>query len=617
MAIHGHISRVVPEPATALIFMAGAASFWLAARRRHTSWLGTFLACVVIAVLDGPVRAQPSVNGQWTNVFSWGTAGGVEAIHMAMLPTGKVMFWQYSASSIGLWDPMTAQFSAAPQPAGGLPPYLNPFCSGHAWLGDGRLLVAGGHFANNDGDYRANIYNPFTNTWANNVPDMPPVPAGAPYGVGRNGRWYPSATTLGNGDVLVLSGDMVGFVPGQSDTNPLPQIYEAATNTWRNLTTAYNELPLYPRTFLAPNGSVYSLSDYGGNTERLNTSGTVSWTTVANTRFDGRVNYGPAVMYDAGKAVFIGGGDSPTATAEVIDLNLPNPTWSYTAGSMAQPRRQHNATILADGTVLVTGGSSVSGFNNAAGQVALAEIWNPTTGLFTPVAPASSVFRGYHTTALLLPDGRVIMAGGNHDNPVYTENRNAEIYSPPYLFKGPRPTVTSAPDTAELGRSFFVQTPDAASIADVTWIVPGAVTHSQDWTQRANHLDFTVVDGGLAITPPSNPNAAPPGYYMLFLINNNGVPSIAEWVRATLPIPGLPGDFNHDNMVNAADYVVWRKGLGTTYTQSDFIDWKMHFGETAGVGGGSAVPEPATILFVAVAAVWLMGRRCGLPSRNF
>jgi hypothetical protein len=533
-------------------------------------------------------------------------AGGVEAIHMAMLPTGKVMFWQYSASSIGLWDPVTSQFSAAPQPAGGSPPFLNPFCSGHAWLADGRLLVAGGHIANNDGDNRANIYNPFTNTWANNVPAMPNVPAGAPYGVGRNGRWYPSATTLGNGDVLVLSGDMNGVVGGQPDAHPLPQIYQATTNTWRNLTTAYNELPLYPRVFLAPNGRVYSLSDYSGNTERLITTGTGSWATIANTSFDGRVNYGSAVMYDAGKVVFIGGGDSPTATAERIDLNSPTPTWS-SAGSMAQPRRQHNATLLADGTVLVTGGSSVSGFNNAAGQVALAEIWNPATSQFTPVAPASSVYRGYHTTALLLPDGRVLMAGGNHDSPTYTENRNAEIYSPPYLFKGPRPTVVSAPNTAELGRSFYVETPDAADITDVTWVVPGAVTHSQDWTQRVNHLEFTTVDGGLAVTLPSNPNAAPPGYYMLFLINSNGVPSMAEWVQATLPTPGLPGDFNHDNIVNAADYAAWRKGLGATYTPADLVDWKKHFGESA--GSGSAVPSPDGMTLFMVGIIFLMGAR--------
>jgi Domain of unknown function (DUF1929) len=317
-------------------------------------------------------------------------------------------------------------------------------------------------------------------------------------------------------------------------------------------------------------------------------------------------------MYDTGKVVFIGGGDSPTATAEVIDLNRPSPTWSYTAGNMAQPRRQHNATILADGTVLVTGGSSASGFNNPAGQVALTEIWNPATGIFTPVAPASSIYRGYHTTALLLPDGRVLMAGGNHDNPNYTENRDAEIYSPPYLFDGNglpavRPTVTAAPEMAELGDTIFVQTPDAASIEKALWIVPGAVTHAQDWTQRANVLEFTAVDGGINIVLPANGNEAPPGYYMLFLVNDAGVPSVAEWVRAVLSMPGLAGDFNDDGSVDAADYVVWRKGMGSEYSQDDYIDWRANFGATAGNGAATeaastqaAAPEPGMLVFAMV-----------------
>jgi hypothetical protein len=527
-------------------------------------------------------------------------AGGVEAIHMAMLPTGKVMFWQYDASSVGLWDPTTQLFSAADLPN------HNPFCSGHAWLPDGRLLVAGGHIQNNIGETRNNIYNPFTNAWADNVPNMPAVPSSPtppPDTALRDGRWYPSATTLGNGDVLVLSGDM----DYAGNVNPLPQIYQPATNSWRNLTGAYKQLPLYPRTFLAPNGTVYSLSDYGGNTHRLNTSGNGTWTTVTNMNFDDRINYGSAVMYDTGKVVFIGGGDGPTATAETIDLNLPNPSWSNTAGNMAQPRRQHNATILADGTVLVTGGSSVGGFNNSTGQVALTEIWDPATGLFTPVAPTSSVFRGYHTTAVLLPDGRVLMAGGNHDSPNYIENRNAEIYSPPYLFKGARPTVTSAPDVAELGRSIYVETPDADEITKALWIVPGSVTHAQDWTQRANVLSFTQVEGGLAVTLPDDGNQAPPGYYMLFLVNSNGVPSVAEWVRATLPTGAVPGDFNRDNVVDGADYVMWRKGLGTTHTPADLVDWQRNFGESAGAGGGFSAPEPSvsSIVMLGIASLWL------------
>jgi hypothetical protein len=564
-----------------------------------------FVLCVV-QFSSSPATAQPSAIGQWTNEFTWGQFGGIEAIHIHLLPTGKVMFWQGWRESIGLWDPVTNQFAGAALPN---PTSYNPICSGHAWLPDGRLLIAGGNINISDGLNLANIYNPFTNTWANNVPNMPNVPTGAPYGAGRNGRWYPSATTLGNGDILVMSGAMNGLPPGsESDTNPLPQVYQVATNSWRNLTTAYLELPLYPRTFLAPNGNVASLSDYGNKTRFLNSAGTGQWLTQTATTPDPDLNnYGSAVMYDAGKVAYFGGGNTPTKNVSLIDLNVANPTWTFGIEDLAQPRRHNNATILADGTVLITGGTSTTGWNDGAGRVSVAEIWNPKTQHVTQVAQADpAIYRGYHATALLLPDGRVLSAGGNHDHdynpntPDY-ENRNAEIYSPAYLFKGSRPTVTSAPDIAQLGRSIFVTTPNAASIADVTLIAPGSVTHAQNWTQRANHLKFTVVDGGLAITLPSNANAAPPGYYMMFLINNNGVPSIAEWLRATLPT-GLVGDFNNDNVVNAADYAVWRKGRGTKYTPADLVDWRMHFGEKSGAGSGASVPEPEALLLLVIAA---------------
>ena len=222
----------------------------------------------------------------------------------------------------------------------------------------------------------------------------------------------------------------------------------------------------------------------------------------------------------------------------------------------------------------------------------VAEIWDPETEFVTQVAEANeSIYRGYHSTALLLPDGRVLVTGGDHDTGGFQNNLNAEIYSPAYLFKGPRPTITAAPAVAELGRTIYVETPDAADITKALWVAPGSVTHAQNWSQHANHLELTQVEGGMAITLPENENAAPLGYYMLFLVNNNGVPSVAEWVRAAAST-SLPGDFNLDGAVNAADYVVWRKGLGTTYTPADFIEWRMHFGETAGAGSGASVPEP-------------------------
>ena len=148
-----------------------------------------------------------------------------------------------------------------------------------------------------------------------------------------------------------------------------------------------------------------------------------------------------------------------------------------------------------------------------------------------------------------------------------------------------RPTVTAAPDVAELGDTIFVETPDAASITKALWVVPGAVTHAQNWTQRANTLDFTAVDGGINIQLPASENEAPVGYYMLFLVNDQGVPSVAEWVRATSNIL-LPGDFNGDDVVSAADYTAWRNGLGSKYTETDYGVWKASFGQSNGAGAG-------------------------------
>jgi hypothetical protein len=142
--------------------------------------------------------------------------------------------------------------------------------------------------------------------------------------------------------------------------------------------------------------------------------------------------------------------------------------------------------------------------------------------------------RLYHSVAVLLPDGRVYVAGGGGD-PGVTDQKSAQIFSPPYLFKGPRPTVSSAPSTLEYGSTAFVGTPDAASIARVSLIRTGSVTHAFDENARATQLEFTQTAGGINVTIPSNRNNIPPGYYMLFLVNQEGVPSVAPFVRFPAP----------------------------------------------------------------------------------
>jgi hypothetical protein len=197
--------------------------------------------------------------------------------------------------------------------------------------------------------------------------------------------------------------------------------------------------------------------------------------------------------------------------------------------SMHYARRHLNATLLPTGEVLVTGGTSATGFNNPAGAVHAAEVWNPGTEKWTTLA-SNSVIRIYHSTSLLLPDGRVLHSGSGDGGGSPTEE-NAELFSPPYLFKGARPVITSAPSSVGYGEDFSVDTPNGASIAQVSLIRLGSVTHAFDQNQRFNQLTFSENGGGLSIHSPANPNLAPPGHYLLFLVNDNGVPSVGNIIR--------------------------------------------------------------------------------------
>ena len=214
----------------------------------------------------------------------------------------------------------------------------------------------------------------------------------------------------------------------------------------------------------------------------------------------------------------------------VLDMNQPTPSWRSTA-PMAFPRAYENLTMLPDGTVFASGGMTTSDGVDLSKAVLPAEIWNPATETWRTVA-SLAIGREYHSTALLLPDGRVLMAGGGQlpGSPAIDET-SAEVYSPPYLFKGARPTISSAPSTVQYGSNFTVQTPDASSIQSVALIRTPSVTHAFDQNQRYIPLSFTAGSGSLTVTSPAKANDAPPGYYMLFIVNGNGVPSVASFVR--------------------------------------------------------------------------------------
>jgi hypothetical protein len=235
-------------------------------------------------------------------------------------------------------------------------------------------------------------------------------------------------------------------------------------------------------------------------------------------------------MYEPGKILYVGGANPPTNTAEIIDLNQPDPQWTYT-GSLAEARWNLNATVLPTGDVLVTSG--VAGArNNPALAVHRTELWNPGTGSWTTLASSDgSLLRGYHSTSLLLPDARVLHSGGG-DGGGTIDNFNYEIFSPPYLFRGARPAITgTTPEVVSYGQSLSVGTPDGSSIAKVTFIRLGSVTHAFDQGGRLVPLTFSPTGGGLSVNLPSSRTIAPPGPYMLFLVNSNGVPSVARIMR--------------------------------------------------------------------------------------
>jgi PKD repeat protein len=518
------------------------------ARRRNLNRL-----CGAHAAANLVVAAAAADVGSWTAPFAWPSV----AIHLSLLPNGKVLSWGLQGPPV-VWNPGSGEFTEVPS-------QKELFCSGHSLLPDGRVLAAGGHIANDRGLSEISIFSPPTGEWTLSTPM-------------RRGRWYPTSTTLANGSVVILAGrDQVG------DEVAEPEIW--SPSGIRQLTGAGLVLPYYPRTFVAPNGRVF----YAGElttTRYLNTSGSGSWTTVGNRRYGSRP-YGAAVMYELGKILYVGGGRT-TNTAETINLNVASPTWQWT-GSMAFARRNHNATVLPTGEVLVTGGSSHPSTTDVTQAIRAAEMWNPATGIWTMMA-SNNVSRTYHSTSLLLPDGRVLHTGSGEGAGMPKE-LNAEIYSPPYLSRGPRPVLEEAPDLIGWGTSFSVRTPDAAGIAKVSLIRLGSVTHAFDMNQRLLWLAFTRGSSALTITAPASGAHAPPGHYLLFLVNGNGVPSVGKIVKVSAVSEPSPSP----TTAPSASFLAGCGGLNCNFADrstdpdGNVSEWQWSFGD----GETSSARDPS------------------------
>ncbi|MEO7987790.1 MAG: galactose oxidase-like domain-containing protein, partial [Gemmatimonadales bacterium] len=472
-----------------------------------------------------------ATTGKWGPVVPW----DIVPLHLHLLPTGKLLGWgkfedgtnNMVMGSPRLWDPAAGTPAAT---AIRVPADTMLFCAGHSLMADGKLMVSGGHKLDDRGLDVTNIFDPATETWSHGLPKM------------AKGRWYPTVTELGDGRMVTVAGKDTS-----KSTVLIPEVWE--NGAWTQLTGASLLLPYYPRDFLAPDGKIFMA---GERTKSMwldvNASGgNGAWTNGPSHLWPFNREYGSAVMYDMGKILYVGGGGdvtwdtpdpkslTPTATAEKIDLTQVSPAWQG-AGSLPTPRRHLNATVLPDGQVLVTGGVSGGGFNDLSTSQHAAEIWDPATNQWTGLA-SNSVDRGYHSVSVLLPNATVLHGGsGNAFMPgtstPYPDEESHEIFQPPYLFKGARPVISDVtPATFGYGASVQVNTPNVGQVAKVRLIRLGSVTHAFDQNGRTMTLPFTSSVGGVSVTAPANANIAPPGYYMLFILNRNGVPSDGKFIR--------------------------------------------------------------------------------------
>ena len=468
-----------------------------------------------------PTHGQANVTGQWQTLP---TQMPINPVHLSLLHNGQVLIVSGSGSFpsdytylAAVWNPQTDTVTTQPVP-------YDMFCNGMVELPDGRPFILSGTLQYSPPTF---FGTPLTGTYdpaTGNFYELQPM---------AHGRWYPTATTLGNGKVMVFGG---------SDENGLDnntvEIYTVGSG-WSQPYQASFYPPFYPRMHLLPNGTVFN-SGSQPNSFIFNPA-TQTWTSSATTNYPGTRTYGtsvllpltPANSYDP-KVMIMGGGSPATATTEIIDLGASQPQWVY-GPSMSEPRIEMDAVILPTGNILALNGSQTDEDANTASLNA--DLYNPTSNTFSS-AGAGSYARLYHSGALLLPNATVLVVGGNPERGTYEPHM--EIYSPPYLFNSDgslatQPTITSVtPGVIGYGASFQIQTPNAANISSVVLVRPGSPTHAFDMDQRLVGINFTAGSGVLNATAPPNGNIAPPGYYMVFVINSAGVPSVAQFVQLSL-----------------------------------------------------------------------------------
>jgi hypothetical protein len=500
-------------------------------------------ACTVAGLgsLSQFSRRAAAAGSSRLGAWSSGLGGGLAQwplipIHAVLLGDGRLLTYGTNGSGqqtgyfiYDVWDPRAGLGSNSHMT---LPnnTQTDIFCSAQIVLPqNGNVLVTGGDnwtgtSTTNTGNNASETFYPGDNTLARD-------------GTMNRARWYASTMALPDGRIYIQGGTGGEDHPEVRDSTgffrPLPGVDTSSVN-W-----------FYPRNRVAPNGLVFGYSDLSMYYVDPNANGGNGSLTPAGTLpADGPSGATSCdVMYAPGRILRCGGGSNTFGekpgpqtqaknAAAVIDINGATPTYKKMP-SMPLSLHWANATVLADGNVVVTGGSAVP--NDLTGMNTSALLWKADTGSWTQGAQSTpNVARLYHSIALLLPDGSVLCGGGGAPGP--QTNLNVEIYYPPYLFTSSgsfatRPTITSTPGRITYGQSFGVGATSSAAIQRVTFIKTGSVTHSCNFEQRFMELSFTSDRFGVQVQAPSSAALAPPGNYLLFLLDNRGVPSVATIVQ--------------------------------------------------------------------------------------
>ena len=467
--------------------------------------------------------------GNFSDLIEWPTV----AIHAGLTPDGKVLTYGLDANfgrpgtqvntKFAIWDPKKADEPDAFNVLNMSHPIDSAFCSGMMLLPNGQMLIAGGSLQGN-----RNAGNDLVHFYDYRTGAVTMVPEGNDL---VEARWYPTMTTLTDGRILLQGGRNADetsgvFTPeiytegeGSSLLNGATdsRIYDSTDGQW-----------WYPRSWVAPNGQVFGIAQ--DIMYYVDPNGDGSITEVGTYTGGSRGSTSTAVMYERGKIMQTGGFSNE---ATLIDINGETPVLS-SAGTTNHRRVWGDSTVLPDGTVFVSGGSLR---DNIAEQVAYAaEIWDPKTNDWTVVDSAGAL-RLYHSTSLLLPDGTVLTAGGTTEG-FDDEALSGEVYRPAYLYDesgnlAERPTLKSDNDVIDWGTSMMATVGQGQQIDRISLVSFGAGTHSFDMGQRFLELDFTQSGNMLTIKTPESANVAPPGYYMMFALDKNGVPSEAKIVQIT------------------------------------------------------------------------------------